>query len=95
MKVKISKKQHNRIFKYRQTKWMIYYEIIDDPKNRDIEMFQYIKPHVRILCIFLSPLAIFVDGMPAMINLIKECWNKTAVGADTVDREWFYKELNK
>lgn len=96
MKVKLSKKQHNRIFKYRQTKWLTYYEIIDDPNERDIEMFQYIRMPVRIVCIFLSPLAIFVGGVPAMINVIKECWeNKKVIGADTINREWFYEELSK
>lgn len=96
MIVKISKKQHNRIFKYRQVKWLTYYEIIDDPNKKDIEMYRYIRIPVRIVCIIFSPLAIFVGGVPAMISIIKECWkNKKVVGADTIDRDWFYREMNK
>lgn len=95
MKVRISKKQHNRVFKCRQVKWLTFYEIIDDPQKRDIEMYQYVRLHVRILCILFSPLAILIGGFPAMINLIKECYSKKQVGADTIDRDWFYKELNK
>lgn len=94
-KVKISIKDHNRLFKYRQVKWLTYYEIIDDPQKRDLEMYRYIRMPVRVLGILLSPLAIFVGGVPAMVGLIKECWNKTEVGADTFGREWFYEELGK
>lgn len=95
-KVKISIKDHNRLFKYRQIKWLTYYEIIDDPQKRDLEMYQYIRMPVRVLGILLSPLAIFVGGVPAMVGLIKECWSKTkVVGADSFGREWFYRELGK
>ncbi|MEG1091689.1 MAG: hypothetical protein RSE38_10185 [Acinetobacter sp.] len=95
MKIKLSIKQHNKLFKYRQAKFLTYYEIIDDPQNRDIEMRQYIRLPVRVVGVLLSPLAIFIGGVPAMITLIKECWNKTEVGADTVNREWLYAELEK
>ena len=94
-KVKISIKDHNRIFKCRHVQWLTYYEIIDDPQKRDLEMYRYIRMPVRVLVILLSPLAIFFGGVPAMVNLIKECWNKTEVGADTFGREWFYEELGK
>lgn len=90
-KVKLTIAQHNKIFKYRQVKLLTYYEIIDDPQKRDIEMRQYIRLPVRVISILLSPLAILVGGVPAMITLIKECLTKTEVGADTVNREWFYK----
>lgn len=95
MKIKLSIKQHNKLFKHRQAKFLTYYEIIDDPQNRDIEMRQYIRLPVRVVGVLLSPLAIFIGGVPAMITLIKECWNKTEVGADTVNREWLYAELEK
>ena len=93
MNIKLSIKQHNRMFEYRKVKLLTYYEIIDDPKNRDIEMYQYIRLPVRILAIILSPLAIFVGGVPAVITVLKESINKVQVGADTIDREWFYKRL--
>lgn len=94
-KVKISIKDHNRIFKYHQAKWLTYYEIIDDHQKKDLEMYRYIRMPVRVLGIVLSPLAIFVGGVPAMVNLIKECWNKTEVDACAFGREWFYGELGK
>lgn len=94
-KVKISIKDHNRLFKYSQVNWLTYYEIIDDPQKRDLEMYRYIRMPVRVIGILLSPLAIFVGGVPAMTNLIKECWNKTEVDAYKFGREWFYEELGK
>lgn len=95
MKIKLSIKQHNRIFKYRKVKLLTYYEIVDDPQKRDIEMYQYIRLPVRILAVALSPLAIFVGGIPSMIQVVKECITNKQVGADSVNRFWFYKELEK
>lgn len=92
-KVKISVRQHNKIFKNRQVEFSTYYEIIDDPENRDIKMRKYIRMPIRIIYILLSPLAIFVGGVPCMISLIKECLSAKDVGADSVNREWFYKTL--
>lgn len=94
-KIKISIKDHNRIFKHRHVQWLTYYEIIDDPQKKDLEMYRYIRIPVRVLGILLSPLAIFVGGVPAMADLIRECWNKTEVDAVTFGREWFYEELGK
>lgn len=93
MKVKISIAEHNRIFKYRQFKILTRYEIIDDPSNRDIEMYQYMRLPVRILVFLVSPLAILIGGVPAMINLAKECLSNKELGADTVNRDWFYGQL--
>lgn len=92
-KIVLTVAQHNKIFKYRKVKFLTYYEIIDDPQNRDIEMRQYIRLPVRVACVLLSPLAILAGGFPAMLTLIKESLSKTEVGADTINREWFYKEL--
>ena len=94
-KVKLSIRQHNKLFKYRQVKLLTRYEIIDDPQNRDIEMYQYIRFPVRILAVILSPLAIIQGGVPAMIEMIKECLSGKNIGADTINREWFYKELKR
>lgn len=95
MKIKLTLRQHNKIFKYRKVKFLTYYEIIDDPQNRDMEMYQYIRFPARILIFLLSPLVIFVGGIPAMVTLIKECLSNKEVGADTINREWFYKELKR
>ena len=95
MKIKLSIKQHNRIFKYRKVKLLTYYEIVDDPQKREIEMYQYIRLPIRILAIALSPLVILVGGVPAMIQVVKECTTNKQCGADSVNRFWFYKELEK
>jgi len=92
-KVKLSIRQHNKLFKCRQIKILTRYEIIDDPQKRDIEMYQYIRFPVRILAIVLSPFAILVGGVPAMIRVIRECLSNENVGVDTINREWFYREL--
>lgn len=97
MKVKLTRSQYKqmKMFKYRKLKLLTYYEIIDDPQNKDMEMYQYVRLPVRIIAIILSPLAIFVGGVPASISLIKECLTKKQVGADTFSKELFYKELEQ
>lgn len=95
MKIKLTLRQHNKLFKYRKVKFLTYYEIIDDPQNRDMEMYQYIRFPARIFIFLLSPLVIFVGGIPAMVTLIKECLSNKEVGADTINREWFYKEIKR
>lgn len=92
-KVKLSIAQHNRIFKARKVKFLTYYEIIDDPHNRDIEIYQYVRFPIRIVGFILSPLAILIGGVPAMIRLAKEFLSNKDVGADTVNKHWFYKQL--
>ena len=95
MKIKLSRKHQNKMFKYRQWKWFTYYEITDDPNKRTMEMHEYLRLPTRIIAILLSPLAIFVGGIPAMDNLIRECLSKEVIGADTIDREKFYKEFKE
>lgn len=92
-KIKLTIRQHNKLFKYRQVKLLTRYEIIDDPQKRDIEMRRYIRLPVRIIYILLSPIAILFGGIPLMLNLIKECLSNKDIGADTINREWFYKAL--
>lgn len=91
--VKLSIAQHNRIFKNRKVKFLTYYEIIDDPQNREIHMYQYMRFPVRVAAFLLSPLAILIGGVPAMINVAKECLSNKDVGADTVNKHWFYQQL--
>lgn len=95
MKIKLTRKQHNQLFKYRKHGLITYYEIIDDPQKKDIEMYKYIMLPARIAGIALSPIAILFGGIPLMINLIKECATKKQIGADVISREWFYKELGQ
>lgn len=95
MKIKLSRKHQNKMFKYRQWRWFTYYEITDDPNKRTMEMHEYLRLPTRIITILLSPLAIFVGGIPAMNNLIRECLSKEVIGADTIDREKFYKEFKE
>lgn len=94
-KVRLTIRQHNKLFKHRQVKFLTYYEIIDNPQNRNIEMRKYIRLPVRIIYILLSPIAIFFGGIPMMIELIKECLSGNDAGADSINREWFYSELKK
>ena len=94
-KIKLSIKEHNKLFKYRQVKWMTYYEIIDDIDKRELEMIQYIRLPARMLWLVLSPLVIFVGGVPAFIKFVKELLTKTQVGADKIDRDWFYTQMKE
>ena len=91
--VKLTISQHNKIFKHRKVKLLTYYKIIDDPQKRDIEMYQYMRFPARVAVILLSPLVVFVGGVPAMVRLINECLSNKEFGADTINRHWFYKAL--
>ena len=95
MKVKISRKEHNLMFKYRQCKFLTFYEIIDDPKNKDIEMYQKIRLISKILFTLVSPVLVLWFGFPSVFKSVKESWVVSNVGADTVSREWFYKRLKE
>lgn len=95
MKIKLTWRQHNKLFPNRKAGVLTYYELVDDHQKRSLEMYQYIRMPVRVVAVLLSPLAIFVGGVPAMIDLIKECTSKVQVGADTVGRDWFYEEFSK
>lgn len=92
-RVKLTIRQHNRIFKNRKVKFLTYYEIIDDPQNRKIHMYQYMRFPVRVVAFLLSPLVILIGGVPAMIGLIKECLSNKDVGANTINRAWLYEQL--
>ncbi len=92
-KVRLTIAQQNKFSKYQKVKLLTYYEIIDDPQKRDIEMCLYMRLPVRILCVLLSPFAILVGGVPLMVKVIKECLAKTEVGAYTINRQCFYKTL--
>lgn len=94
-KVRLTIRQHNELFRHRQVKLLTYYEIIDNPQNRDIEMRKYTRLPVRIIYILLSPIAILFGGIPMMIGLVKECLSGKDIGADSINRDWFYSELNK
>lgn len=95
MKIKLTWRQHNKLFPNRKAGVLTYYELVDDPQKRSLEMYQYIRMPVRVVAVLLSPLAIFVGGVPAMIKLIQECLSGDVVGADTVGRDWFYEEFLK
>jgi len=95
MIIKISRKEHNIMFKYRQCKFLTFYEIVDNPENKDIEMYQKIRLISKILFTLISPVLVLWAGFPAVFKSVKEAWVADNVGADTVNREWFYKRLSE
>ena len=90
-KVKLTLAQHNKLFK--RVKFLTYYEVIDDPQNRDIYVYRRIRFPVRVVCLLLSPLAIFIGGVPAMIKVAKECLENAEFDVYALDRYRFYQFL--
>ena len=89
----LSRKQHNRIFPKRKWKWNTKYIITDDRSKYCMEMYQYVRSYWKLLIWFCFPIALIV-GFPAYWNLVKEVFSGKSVGADTIDREWFYEHLS-
>lgn len=63
MKIKLTWRQHSKLFPNRKAGVLTYYELVDDPQKRSLEMYQYIRMPVRVVAVLLSPLAIFVGGV--------------------------------
>ena len=89
----LSRKQHNRIFPKRKWKWNTKFIITDDKSKHRMEMCQHVRNHWKLLIWFCFPIVILI-GVPAYWNLIKEVFSGKSVGADTVNREWFYEQLS-
>ena len=94
-KIKLTWKQHNIMFKYRKIKFLTYYDIIDDPENKEIEMYQRIRLPVKVCFTLISPLLFIWYGVPTTISAVVDTWKRDSVGADTIDREWFYQKLKE
>lgn len=95
MKIKISRKKHNKMFPKRKAKFLTYYEIIDDPSNKDIGMYQRVRLSVKVLFTIISPFLFIWYGVPTTIKSVIETWKSDEVGADTINREWFYDKLKE
>ena len=95
MKIKLTRKQHNEIFKNRKLGVAIYYEYIDDPDNEYIVIRKRIRFIARVTTIVLSPLFVLIGGVPSMINMVKECVLNEPFDADFVGRDWFYSQIKR
>ncbi|OTG81822.1 hypothetical protein B9T31_14965 [Acinetobacter sp. ANC 4558] len=90
-KIKLTIAQHNKLFK--RVEFLTYHEVIDDPQNRDICIYRRMRLPVRVLALLLSPLVIFIGGVPAMVKVAKECLGNTELDVYTVNRYRFYQVL--
>lgn len=68
VKFKLSKKQHNEIFKYRQIKWNERYDYYYNDEK--IIMHKLTNRKAVVMCTLFFPIAIIFEGL---IN-IKEAW---------------------
>lgn len=90
-KIKLTIAQHNKLFK--RVKFLTYYEVIDDPQNSDIYIYRRIRFPVRVLALLLSPLVIFIGGVPAMVRVVKECLENAELDVYALNRYRFYQFL--
>lgn len=65
---KLSKKQHNQIFKHRQMTWMDRYEYYYDDKR--VILYKFYNPLNVGLNTLFFPIAVLANGF----KHIKECW---------------------
>jgi len=84
---KLSKKQHNKLFKYRQIKWYHKYEYFYS--KDDVILHRFFNYKAVTLSTLLFPVSILLTGI---IN-IKECWqdlqkmyNQKKYGAFSADQ---------
>lgn len=68
---KLTKKQHNSLFKYRQIKWFDKYEYYYN--NNEIILHQFYNRKAIVLRVILFPINTLLNGL---IN-IKEVWQDT------------------
>jgi hypothetical protein len=67
-KFKLSKKQHNQLFKHRQIRWIDRYEYYYNDKH--VLLHKFYSPLVVILNTLLFPVTVLLNG----IVHFKECW---------------------
>jgi len=83
---KLTKKQHNKLFKYRQMRWCDKYEYYYN--GNEILIHKFINLPTKILATILFPFYLLFYGMGNFKELIKEMksgYNQKKYGAFSVD----------
>jgi hypothetical protein len=74
--IKISKKLHNKYFKYRQIKWytglITSYEYFISKSNTTLEVCKFTSIIGKIICTILLPFEILFHGIGNILELITE-----------------------
>lgn len=89
-KFKLTRKNHNLLFKHRQMKWYNKYEYYYNENNIIIHKFATI-PYI-ILCTLLLPVAIFISGYSDVMYDLKRLYNQKKSGSFTSDNVWKYPD---
>lgn len=95
LEIKISKKEHNKLFPNRKYKWYSRYKIFDDTQKRELEMYHYINLLGKILYTLTFPVLVLIAGVPNTLRAVKDVWSGKDIGGDTVNKEWFYSKVSK
>lgn len=92
-KFKLSKKQHNKLFQYRQLKWFDKYEYYYNDK--EIILHKFYNPLFITINIIISPIGIFIAGLMNIKQYwqeLKQMCNQKKYGQFSGDSVW--KESN-
>lgn len=95
LEIKISKKEHNKLFPNRRYKWYSSYKIFDDAQKRELELYHYVNWLGKVLYTLALPVLVLIAGVPNSIRAVKDVWLGKDIGGDTVDKEWFYSKVSK
>lgn len=95
LEIKISKKEHNKLFPNRKYKWYSSYKIFDDTQKRELEMYHYINLLGKITFTLLLPVLVLLMGLVPACKEFKEVWSGKDIEGDTVNKEWFYSKVYK
>ncbi|HEY8805270.1 MAG TPA: hypothetical protein VIM42_09250 [Clostridium sp.] len=96
IKFKISKKQHNSIFKHRKITWRDKYEYYYDDK--EIIMHRFVKMPLIFLAVLLFPVIVLMTGI---LNIkeaftdVKKSLNQKKYGGFSSDQLWYNTEPYK
>lgn len=95
LEIKISRKEHNKLFPKRKYKWYSSYKIFDDAQKRELEMRHYVNWLGKLLYTISFPVLVLIAGVPNASVALKDVWSGKDIGGDTVNKEWFYSKVSK
>jgi hypothetical protein len=91
---KLTKKQHNQLFKYRQIKWYDTYKYYYNDKV--IELHKFYNWKAIVISTILFPISILFEGLGNIkdsIKSIKKMYNQKETGYFSGDSIWKDSEL--
>lgn len=90
-KFNLSKKEHNKLFKYRRRNWKSRYEYYYNDK--EIIMEKYHSLVVKMICVLIFPIGVIWVGFPDALEELKTSIFQKKYGSFNVDDIYVKTEL--